>query len=157
MRRRLRTGWLVAGFVVLILGAFSVQAATPQAAGQTLNLNFPNSQPRAVADVAPKGPSVGDTFYFKGGVTDESATSVGHLFADASAFTKDGNRVQITATITLDQGALNAIGELNFNSQDQGTLSIVGGTGDFDGARGSAVITADQTTNNINIDITLLP
>lgn len=74
---------------------------------------------------------------------------MGHLFAEAAAFTKDGNRAQMTATITLDQGTLNAIGELNFNSPDQGTLFIVGGTEDFDSARGSAVITADQTTDNI--------
>lgn len=157
MKGRLRRGWLVVGFAVLILGAFSVQAATPQAASQTLALNFPNSSPRAVDDVAPKGPSAGDTYYFKGGVTDESGTSLGHMFAVASALTKDGNRVQITATITLDLGTVNAIGELHFDTLDQGTISIVGGTGDFDGARGSAVITADDSTDNINIDITLLP
>ena len=155
--RKFGRGGLIAATMVLTIGAFSVQGATSQAAGQTLNLNFPGSQPRAVADLAPKGPSVGDTFYFKGGITDESGTKLGHLFADASTFTKDGNRVQITATITLDQGTLNAIGELNFDNAEQGTISIVGGTGDFDGARGSAVITADAGSDNISIDVTLLP
>ena len=155
--RRLGIGWLVVGTVVLTLGAFSVQGAASQAAGQTLDLNFPNSSPRAIADVAPKGPSIGDTYYIKGSLTDGSGANVGHMFATASAFTKDGNRVQITATITLDQGTLNAIGELNFDPADQGTISIVGGTGDFEGARGSAVSTRDDATGNINIDITLLP
>jgi hypothetical protein len=155
--RKLGKGGLIAGTMILTIGAFMVQGATSQAAGETLNLNFPSSQPRALADLAPKGASVGDTFFFKGDITDESGTKVGHLFADASTFTKDGNRVQLTATITLGQGTLNAIGELNFDNAEQGTISIVGGTGDFDGARGSAVITADAGSDNISIDVTLLP
>lgn len=155
--RLLGRGWLVVGTMVLTLGAFSVQGATSQAAGQTLSLNLPDGSPRAIADVAPKGPSIGDTYYIKGSLIDGSGANVGHMFASASAFTKDGNRVQITATITLDQGTLNAIGELNFDPADQGTISIVGGTGDFEGARGSAVSTRDDATGNINIDITLLP
>ena len=155
--KRFGRGGLIVATIAIIIGAFSVQGATSQAAGETLNLNFPGSQPRALADLAPKGASVGDTFFFKGDITDESGTKVGHLFADASTFTKDGNRVQLTATITLDQGTLNAIGELNFDKAVQGTISIVGGTGDFEGARGSAVVTADAGSDNISIDVTLLP
>ena len=155
MRSFIRKSGLLLGIVVVTLGIFSTQAASPQAVGQTLNLNFPNSEPDAITDTAPKGPSVGDVYYFRGGITDESGASVGHIFAEAASLTKDGNRVQMTATITLSQGSLSAIGELNFDAADQGTLAIAGGTGDFDGSRGSLVVTAEQ--DNINIDITLLP
>ena len=157
MRRTIRNGGVFIGVVAMTLGIFSFQDASPQATGQTLNLNFPKSQPDAISDLAPKGPSIGDVLYFTGALTDEAGAKAGHLFAEASSFAKGGGLVQMTATLALHQGSLNAVGELNLQSNDQGTLSIVGGTGDHEGARGSAVITRDPTTNNINIDITLLP
>jgi hypothetical protein len=155
MRRMMGRGALLAAVVVLAIGAVLLQTASSQVTGQTLNLNFPDSEPDSFTGSG--APSIGDVFSFKGAITDESDADVGHVFATASVFTKSPLRVQMTATVTLDSGSLNFIGELTFDTADQGTLSVVGGTGAYDGALGSAVITGDPDTGYVNIDITLLP
>ena len=155
MRRRMGKGALLVAVVVLAIGAFLLPTASSQVTGQTLNLNFPKSAPDYLT--GSDAPGLGDVFYFKGSITDESGASVGHMFATAPLFARNPVRGQVTATITLGSDSLDLIGELNFEAADQGTISVVGGTGIYDGALGSAVVTADLDTGNINIDITLLP
>jgi hypothetical protein len=148
-------GALLVAVAVLVTGAVVLQTASSQVVGTTLNLNFPENEPDYLSGTG--APSIGDVFSFKGGITDGTGASVGHIVATASVFKKSPLRVQMTATITLDAGSLNLIGELVFDNPDQGTLSVVGGTGTYEGASGSAVITQDPDTGSVAIDIALLP
>lgn len=81
MRRMMGKGALLVAVVVLAIGAVLLQTASSQVTGTTLNLNFPKSEPDSLT--GSNGPSIGDVFSFKGGITDETDASVGHLLATA--------------------------------------------------------------------------
>ena len=66
--------------VVLSVGNAASQVVT------SLSLNFAESEPDAVTDGGKSGPSVGDVFFFKGGLTDDDAVKVGSIIAQASSF-----------------------------------------------------------------------
>ena len=142
---------LALAILLASIGTASSQTVT------TMQLNFPKSDPDAFTDGGAPGPGVGDELYIKGPVTDETDANVGRLIADVVTFSKDGSKCLFTVTITLnDRGTLEAVGELDVSGvPDQGTLAIVGGTGEFDGAQGLAASTIEKT-GNVIIDITLL-
>lgn len=139
--------------LVLSFGTASSQVVT------TLSLNFPESEPDAIIDGGRRGPSAGDVLFFKGSLTDDADDQVGRIIAQASAFSKSGAKSQMSGTITLtDRGSLSFAGELNLSGQksDQGTVVIVGGTGDFEGAQGIVTSTIEFDTGNVHLDVTLL-
>jgi hypothetical protein len=151
-------GLIVVSILSLVIVVLSFGTASSQV-GTTLSLNFPESEPDAFIDGGPRGPSAGDVLFFKGPLTDNADDQVGRIIAEASTFSKSGAKSQMSGTITLtDRGSLSFAGELNLNGQeaDQGTLVIVGGTGEFQGAEGIATSTIDFDTGNVQIDVTLI-
>jgi Dirigent-like protein len=124
-----------------------------------VSLHFPDSDPRAVIDGGKRGPSIGDVLFFKGALNNDSDVQVGAIIAQISTYAKNGAKAQIEGTITLtDQGTLVFAGQLDVsdNVENQGTLAIAGGTGDFQGAQGIATSTRNFQTGNVHIQITLI-
>lgn len=139
--------------VGLTFGTASSQVQT------TLSLNFPESDPDAVIDGGKRGSSIGDVLFFKGALTDDDGAKVGAIIAQISTYSRSGGKSQIEGTITLtDQGTLVFSGQLNVSgeTEDQGTIAVVGGTGDFEGARGVATSTIEFDTGNVHLQITLI-
>ena len=64
----------------------------------------------------------------------------------------------MAGTITLtDRGTLVFAGQLDVSvAGDQGTIAVVGGTGEFEGAQGIATSTLDPVTGNVHLAIALL-
>jgi Dirigent-like protein len=154
MRGTIKKAALVASVAALVATLW-LQTASSQTF-QTLILNFPSSEPVAFNDGGRPGPGAGDLVSFRGPITDADGAKIGHMIAEAQIM--DGKReptVQIVATIKLETGSLAALGELHFTDGEQGTLAIVGGTGDLAGAAGSLTSTLDPETGNVTLEITL--
>lgn len=138
---------------VLTLGTASSQVLT------TLSLNLQRSDPDAVLDGGKPGPSIGDLAYIKGLLTDDAGDQVGAIIAQVSRFSTAGSESHALGTITLKQrGTLIFSGKLNLSgrTEHQGTMAIVGGTADFEGAQGVATSTIDPDTGSVHIQITLI-
>ena len=138
---------------VLMFGRASSQVLT------TLSLNLQSSQPDAVIDGGKPGPSIGDLAFLKALLTDDDGHQVGAIIAQLSRFSTAGSESHVAGTITLEQrGTLVFSGKLNLSgrTEHQGTIAIVGGTADFDGARGVATSTVDLDTGSVHIQITLI-
>lgn len=133
-----------------------IQTASSQTV-QALTLVFPDSEPVAFTDGGRPGESAGDQLVFRGPITDADGVEVGRLTVDATTMNgKQAALVHAAATITLGNGSLEAVGELHFTDGEQGTLAIVGGTGDFVGAAGTATSTIDPATGIVTLEVSLL-
>jgi len=155
MRGTIKKAALVAS-VAAVVAILWLQTASSQVV-QSLTLNFPASAPDAFTDGGRPGPSAGDLMYFRGPITDADGVNVGRITAEATTMNgKVSPIAQVAATITLENGSLEALGELHFTDGEQGTLAIVGGTGEFAGAAGTATSTIDPETGIVTIEISLL-
>jgi ribosomal protein L27 len=137
---------------VLVFGTASSQVLT------TLSLNLQRSQPDAVIDGGKPGPSIGDVAFIKALLTDDAENQVGAIIAQVSRFSTAGSESHAAGTITLKQrGTLIFSGKLNLSgrTENQGTIAIVGGTADFEGAQGVATSTIDDT-GSVHIELTLI-
>lgn len=147
---------VLVGTLVAVGAVLWMQTASSQTV-QALTVVFPDSAPVAFTDGGRPGDSAGDQLVFRGPITDADGVSVGRI--SATATTMNGKKspiAQIAATMTLENGSLEALGELHFTDGTQGTLAIVGGTGDFAGGAGTAVSTIDPETGSVTFEISLL-
>ncbi len=138
---------------VLTFGTASSQVLT------TLSLNLRRSQPDAVIDGGKPGPSIGDVAFIKALLTDDAGNQVGAIIAQVSRFSTAGSESHAEGTITLKQrGTLIFSGKLNLSgrTENQGTIAIVGGTADFEGAQGVATSTIDTDTGTVHVEVTLI-
>jgi len=123
-------------------------ASSAQPAGQSLVLN---AHGQSSVGFEPKGaPAQGDRFGFGDTITGtDSGTDRGvcTFIGGASAL--------CTVQVQLSRGTLSAQGLLGQRSHSA-PVAIVGGTGAYDGARGTALVT-DLPGNRSRIVVTLLP
>jgi len=157
----------------LVAGGIAAQGGSAQAPGSTtLTFFLPDASATfRLVDNAPKSPtknprspkyrfSLGDQVIFtvplldkKGGTRQGKLHAVGTIvggrtFRDASA--------QATGTYVLnDKSQIAAVGQFSFSS-DVTRLAIVGGTGRYEGARGSLSSVSDDDDNSTDT-INLLP
>lgn len=139
--------------VVLAFGTASSQALT------TFSLHIQRSDPDAVIDGGRRGPSIGDLAFLKALLTDDEGNQVGAIVAQVSRFSTAGSESHVTGTITLkDRGTLIVSGKLNLSGRTpkQGTIAVVGGTADFEGAQGVATSTIDPVTGAVHLQVSLV-
>lgn len=147
---------VLVGTLATVGAVLWIQTASSQTV-QAMTVVFPDSEPDAFTDGGRPGDSAGDLLVFRGPITDADGARVGRLSAGATTMNgKVTPIVQVAATFTLANGSLEALGELHFTDGEQGTLAIVGGTGDFAGAAGTAVSTIDPETGIVTFEIALL-
>ena len=140
----------------LVAAAIAVPGSFAQSTPSTLELKFPNSAPDAVTDGGKRGPSPGDRLAFTGRLTDQGAP-VGTFHATADILNKNASSALMVATLELPgNGTLAAQGKLNFNRRNQGTLAVLGGTGNYTGASGSITLSSDRH-ERVTLKITLQP
>lgn len=139
--------------VVLTFGTASSQVQT------TFSLHLLHGDPDAVIDGGKTGPSIGDLAFIKGLLSDDGGHQVGAIVAQVSRFSTAGSESHIGGTITLkDRGTLILSGKLNLSgrTEHQGTIAVVGGTADFEGAQGVATSTVDLGTGSVHIQVALI-
>jgi len=139
--------------VTLTYGRASSQVLT------TLSLSLQHSDPDAVIDGGKDGPSIGDLTFIKSLLVDDDGSQVGAIIAQASRFSTAGSESLFGGTITLkERGTLILSGKLNLSgrTEHQGTVAVVGGTGDFEGAQGVASSTLDLDSGGVHIQIMLI-
>jgi hypothetical protein len=147
---------VLVGTLAAVGAVLWIQTASSQTV-QAFTLTFPDAEPVAFTDGGRPGASAGDMMVFRGRITDAEGVQLGRIIAEASTMNgKQSPIVQIATTITLENGSLDALGELRFTDGEQGTIAIVGGTGDFVGAAGTATSTIDPETGTVTIEIALL-
>ena len=147
---------VLVGTLAAVGAVLWVQTASSQTV-QALTVVFPDSEPVAFTDGGRPGESAGDLLVFRGPITDADGVDLGRITAEATTMNGKGSPIaRVAATITLENGSLEALGELHFTDGEQGTLAIVGGTGEFAGAAGTATSTIDPETGIVTIEISLL-
>jgi hypothetical protein len=144
------------GSVAAVAALLWIQTASSQTV-EALTVVFPDSEPVSFTDGGRPGDSAGDLLAFRGPITDADGVKIGHMIADAVTMNgKDSPVARIAATITLGNGSLQALGELHFTDGEQGTLAVVGGTGAFVGAAGTATTALDPESGAVTIEVSLL-
>lgn len=139
---------LCACVAALVATAALAGTGRAQPAGQMLVLNA-HEQP--AIGFEPKGaPKQGDRFGFGDAVTGSDTGT------DRGVCTFIGKEAALcTVQVQLSKGTLSAQGMLGPRSHNA-QVAVVGGTGAFDGARGTASVT-DLSANRSRIVVTLLP
>ena len=145
---RLSRTVLAAGAAALAATAVIATSGSAQApAGTTLHLV---SKTQKTIGFAPKGrPRQGARFGFGDKITGDD-TGI-----DRGVCTLLGRQALCTVEVKLSKGTLSAQGLLGQRSKNS-PVSIVGGTGAYNGARGTALVT-DTSSTTSTIDVTLLP
>jgi hypothetical protein len=147
---------VLVGTLATVGAVLWIQTASSQTV-QAMTVVFPDSEPDAFTDGGRPGDSAGDLLAFRGQLTDTDGAAIGRVTVAATTMNaKEAPIVQVTATLTLTDGSLEALGELRFTDGKQGTLAIVGGTGDYAGAAGTLVSTIDPDTGIVTFEISLL-
>lgn len=139
---------LAAGTAAIITTVVLVTAGSAQAPPTSLHLV---SKPQKGVGFSPKhAPHQGDRVGFGSRVSgDDSGTSRG-------VCTVIGKPALLcTLQVQLSKGTLTAQGSLPQRARNR-PVAITGGTGAYNGARGTALVT-DVNPNTTNINITLLP
>ena len=130
----------------LVTAALVASAGSAQAPPTTLHLV---GKPQKGVGFSPKSaPRQGDRFGFGDTVTGDDT---GHD-RGICTFMKGG--LVCTVEVQLSKGTLTAQGVVPERS-NKTPIAITGGTGAYDGARGTALVTDQQ--NQTTVDITLLP
>jgi allene oxide cyclase-like protein len=139
---------LCAGVAALVTAAVLAGAGSAQVAGQTFQLNA-HGQPSV--GFMPKGaPRQGDRFGFGDTITGSDTGT------DRGVCTFIGKAAALcTVQVQLSKGTISAQGLLGQNSHNA-PVAVTGGTGAYDGARGTASVT-DLPGNRSHIVVTLLP
>jgi hypothetical protein len=138
---------LAAGAAAVATAAVLAASGSAQTAPTTLHLV---SKHDASVGYFPKGrPRSGDGVGFGDKISgDESGF-------DRGACTIIGRKMLCTIQVQLSKGTLSAQGLLPQKSHDN-PVAITGGTGAYDGARGTALVT-DIDENTTRVDVTLKP
>lgn len=159
MARRSKIAVILAAFVLTLFGLVLMFGTASSQVLTTLSLNLRQSDPDAVIDGGKAGPSIGDLAFVKGLLTDDDGIQVGAIIAQVSRFSTAGSESHFAGTITLkDRGTLILSGKLNLSgrTEHQGTIAVVGGTADFEGAHGVATSSVDPHTGIVHLQITLI-
>ena len=137
-----------AAAVAIAVGAIVVTSGSAQApTGTTLNLV---STTQKGVGFNPKGkPRQGSQFVFGDKIT---GTATG---TDRGVCTLIGKQAFCNVVVTLSNGTLSATGLLSDTSKNT-PMQVTGGTGAYNGARGTALIT-DVNSKTTKVDVTLLP
>ena len=135
------------GAVILLPGAGSAQTG----GGQTIKLVESGNGPFKFIDMPPKvtrkrGPSTGDELIFANKLTDASGKAAGTLMATCT-FTPRRGTLLCDGVFKLASGTISGTG-ISSASSRKTTISITGGTGAYEGARGS--VTSVDRTNKQN-------
>jgi dirigent-like protein len=143
---RLRLG-LAAGAAAVATAAVLAASGSAQTAPTTLHL-VSKSQPGV--GYFPKGrPRSGDAIGFGSKVSGDDTGF------DRGACTVIDKKLMCTIQVQLSKGTLSAQGLIPQRSTNN-PIAIVGGTGAYDGARGTALVT-DVDANTTRVEVTLKP
>jgi hypothetical protein len=148
MKNRLSLGLGAGAAAALATAALMASAGSAQAPPTTLHLV---STSQKNAGYMPKGaPRLGDRLGFGDRITGDDS---GY---DRAACTIVGKpRLLCTIQVELAKGTLTVQGMLPERA-NKTPVAITGGTGAYDGARGTALVT-DHGNGQTDVDITLLP
>jgi hypothetical protein len=138
-----------AAAAAVAIGAIVVTTGSAQAPGPT-TLNLVSTTQKTVGFAPKHAPHQGDRFGFGDKIT---GTATGY---DRGVCTFIGrSQVLCDVVVNLTNGTLTAQGLLAEKSKNA-PFTITGGTGAYNGARGTALIT-DVNSKTTKIDVTLLP
>lgn len=140
--------------------ALAVLAATqvPSSAGPTLRfldvrqqVEYVDLDPAATGDF---DPSPGDTFVFSNLLRNAHDTrDVGRFVAKCVALI--GTEFKCAGTLMLPRGTIELASAVDFASSDPIVASVVGGTGRYEGAGGTAVFTSTETAGTSRLVVSL--
>ena len=151
---RIRLG-LTAGVVAVVTGALVVTSGWAQPPAQPTSLHLVATTQNDVG-FGPRhnSPTAGDRFATGDRITGDD-TGIDRVICTV-VDTSDG---LCTASLRLSKGTLTAQTLVSFTSQpgSKEALAITGGTGAYDGARGTAIVTDIPDTPKTDIQITLRP
>ncbi|HVI35914.1 MAG TPA: hypothetical protein VM684_06780 [Gaiellales bacterium] len=146
---RLTRTTLAAGAAVLATAGVLATTGSAQSTGGT-TLHLLSKSQKSVGFFPKHRPRPGDRFGFGDKVSGDD-TGV-----DRGICTLVGrNQTVCTVQIQLSKGTLSAQGVLPQRSHNT-PVAITGGTGAYDGARGTALVT-DTSSSTSTVDVTLLP
>jgi hypothetical protein len=144
-----------AGAIALLPGAGNAQQGNT---GQTIKLVEAGNGKFKFVDNPPKvtkkrGPGAGDSLIFANKLTDASGKAAGTLVASCDVATQP-NTLLCTGVWKLANGTLTgtALGTLTGRTT---TIAITGGTGAYEGARGSITSVARSNADNAPSDDTI--
>ena len=142
------------GAVVLLPGAGSAQTG----GGQTIKLVESGNGPFKFIDNPPKatrkrGPSSGDELIFANKLTDASGKAAGTLLATCT-FTPKAGTLLCDGVFKLASGTITGTALTSENSLTT-TIAITGGTGAYEGARGSVTSVDRSNKDNSPADDTI--
>jgi hypothetical protein len=143
------------GAIALLPGAGSAQQGDT---GQTIKLVESGNGPFKFIDNPPKvtrkrGPSAGDSFIFANKLTDSSGKPAGTLTATCEV-TPSVNSLLCTGVFKLVNGTITGTALTTENGRKT-TIAITGGTGAYEGARGSVESVARSSKQNAPSDDTI--
>jgi hypothetical protein len=131
--------------VALVAFGTLLLSQLPTAAGPTLRfldvretVEFLDVPPAATSDF---DPTPGDTFFFSNRLRNEADTKDRGRFV-AKCVAMIGTEFKCAGTLMLLRGTIELASTVDFASSDPIVASVVGGTGRFVGAGGSAVFTS---------------
>jgi hypothetical protein len=137
-----------AAAAAIAIGAIVVTTGSAQAPAAT-TLHLVSTTQKTVGFGPKHAPRQGDRFGFGDKIT---GTATGY---DRGVCTFIGRQVLCVVVVHLSNGTLTGAGLLPEKSKNT-PFAITGGTGAYNGARGTALVT-DVNSTTSNIDITLLP
>jgi hypothetical protein len=140
---------LAAGGAVLVPGSFGQDAAAPAAltlkmAQREAKISFVDVPPRMRGRRSSESP--GDTVISRGTLRSDSGARAGRIHA---AFVVTGGRSprtteHVTGTVVLADGQITIQGVFANTGSDKDVVAITGGSGRYEGARGSVEITSGR-------------
>jgi|tagenome__1003787_1003787.scaffolds.fasta_scaffold20968181_4 hypothetical protein len=143
-----------AGAIILLPGAGNAQTG----GGQTIKLVESGNGSFKFIDTPPKvtkkhGPSAGDGFMFANKLTDASGKAAGTLIARCNVSTKPSTLL-CDGVFKLANGTITGTALTNESSLTS-TIAITGGTGAYEGARGSVTSVDRSHKDNSPADDTI--
>ena len=136
--------------IAAAVGAIAIQATAGSAAPASKSLHLVATSLKKVG-FFPKGkPHQGDRFGFGDKITGDDTG-----YDRAVCTVVGGKRLLCTIQVQLSKGTLSVQGLIPQKSTNE-PVAITGGTGAYDGARGTALVT-DVSNTQTKIDVSLLP
>jgi hypothetical protein len=141
---------VLAGSVVVALPSVAVAASPPKVIRLTAVTSLVRKH-----DVAPKGPSAGDTVLDQDRVLN-AAPQFGKpagavVGSDTGTFTYASDRVTFAGSVTLPGGKLVIHGTVVFHGTTSYVLPVTAGTGAFKGAHGTLTVSGGSAKRALNV------
>ena len=132
--------------IVAALGAIAIQATTGSAAPTKKSLHLVGTSLKKVGFFPKSKPRQGDTFGFGDSLTGDDTGF------DRGICTIIGHQSLCNIQVQLSKGTLSLQAFLPQGKATNLPIPILGGTGDYDGATGTAVVTqVSKKTTDINV------